>query len=117
MTRIFCYGTLKKGHGNHDALLGSKFIGEYWTAPKFTMLHLGGFPGVVKAGNTAIAGEVYEVDDDTLSGLDSLESHPDFYERKTINVDGVGSVEIYLLPIGWLDACQNVIEEGVWKRV
>lgn len=35
---------------------------------------------------TEIHGELYEVDDATLSRLDSLEGHPNWYERKPVEV-------------------------------
>ena len=101
MTRIFCYGTLMRGHGNHRLIEHSTFLGTGTTEPIFTMLHLGGFPGIVRGGETAIHGELYEVDAPTLSRLDRLEGHPTFYERQPISVaqpDGtIMMVEGYVL--------------------
>lgn len=117
MHLVFVYGTLKKGYGNHRLLAQSMFVGKAITEPNFTMLHLGGFPGIVQSGDTAIHGEVYRVSNATLTQLDRLEGHPTFYERKPLMVTGMdGSpmdVQGYVLPLTWLDG-RNVIPTGVW---
>jgi gamma-glutamylcyclotransferase (GGCT)/AIG2-like uncharacterized protein YtfP len=42
------------------------------------MHDLGAFPAIVPGGATPIAGEVYELDADTLRALDHLEGYPQF---------------------------------------
>lgn len=87
--RVFVYGTLKRGHGNHRLLAQSKFLGRCVIRGKYQMVSLGGFPGLVEAPMDApevpISGEVYQVNDDTLLSLDFLEGHPRFYERFKIS--------------------------------
>lgn len=116
--RIFTYGTLKKGDYNHYLLKNADYLGEATTDPQFTMLHLGGFPGIVGKGNTPIHGEVYEVDEPTLKRLDRLEGHPDFYERVPLKVNiaegATLEVEGYILPEKWLDNTRPIIETGDW---
>ena len=118
--RVFCYGSLMRGFGNHRLLESSDYIGDAVTEPKYTLLHLGGFPGVVADGDTSITGEVYDVDAPTLRNLDRLEGHPNFYERQTIQVrrgPTVETVQIYLLPMHWLEDGRNVvIASGDWKH-
>ena len=128
MHRIFVYGSLRAGFGNHRLLKDSRYIGEAVTAPQYTMLHLGGFPGVVADGQTSIVGEVYEVDHDTLRLLDRLEGHPNFYARTPIEVARVGNTdidlgpeaidaEVYLLPQQWVEDGRNpIIAGGDWKN-
>ena len=121
--RVAVYGSLRKGFGNHGLLEDSIYVGEGITEARYTMLHLGGFPGVVKKGNTSITVELYDVDDETLRRLDRLEGHPNFYERLPVRVLPVGAdkseaaswewVSIYLLPDVWDGA---VIETGDWAR-
>jgi gamma-glutamylaminecyclotransferase len=98
---IVVYGSLRRGFGNHRLLEDSDFIGRVTTRPEYTMLHLGGFPGLVSGGETTIVCELYSVDDDTLRDLDRLEGHPSFYTRTPIEVlDESGNTieaEIYLL--------------------
>jgi hypothetical protein len=60
---IFVYGTLKRGHYNNRLLSHATFMGEALTAPNCTLIKLGGFPGLLFGGDTAVKGEVYEVSD------------------------------------------------------
>lgn len=122
MHRIFCYGTLMKGHGNHRLLLKetTKALGKASTPSAFTMVHLGGFPGIIRGGETSIQGEVYEVDAETLARLDRLEGHPDFYRREPIEgllmPDGSHlDAEVYVLPASYL-ARGKTIPSGVWEK-
>lgn len=81
---VAVYGTLRKGQGNHRLLRDStvKYRGTIQSEPLFTMYSQGGFPALVKGGNTSITMEVYEVDDDTLKRLDQLEG---YYEGREHN--------------------------------
>lgn len=97
MTIVFVYGSLLAGQGNNRLLRTARFVGPGRTAPEYTMLSLGGFPGVVSGGSTPIEGECYEVDGPTLEALDRLEGHPSFYRRTAIVLEDKLSVEFYLL--------------------
>jgi gamma-glutamylaminecyclotransferase len=116
--KIVVYGSLRKGLGNHRLLEGSPFLGNVLTDPSYTMIHMGGFPGVIAQGNTAIRGEMYEVDQETLQDLDRLESHPNWYCRTPTEViDESGNRvagEMYLLPAEWLDGRHAIIGSGDW---
>jgi gamma-glutamylcyclotransferase (GGCT)/AIG2-like uncharacterized protein YtfP len=82
--RVFVYGSLKKGLGNHRLLEKSKYLGRCFVEGRYKMLNLGGFPGLVQSGQfaeTRIVGEVYQITEDTLRSLDWLEGHPRFYTR------------------------------------
>ena len=104
MHKVFVYGTLLRGYWNHDrCLTGQTFLKEATTAPEYTMLHLGGFPGIVEGGKTTIIGEVYEVSEDCLlNKLDRLEgyrpSNPEksMYIRKTITLTDGTEVYTYI---------------------
>lgn len=85
MHRVFVYGTLKHGHGNHRLLAGSVFLGSKETMhPLFVMVGHG-IPFVyhVEEG-WRISGELYEVDDEVLKDLDRLESNGSLYERRPV---------------------------------
>lgn len=75
MTRIFVYGTLKRGGSNHGWLCGQRFIAEARTQPQFRLFDLGGYPGLVADAQhgLAVEGEVWEVDAAALARLDELE--------------------------------------------
>jgi len=78
------------------------------------MFSLGSFPGVVRGGETAIEGEVYEVDAATLAGLDQLEGHPHFYRRTPVRLDEYGEVETYLRTPAQVEGCLP-ITSGCWR--
>lgn len=112
---VFCYGTLKQGHGNYQNLLegvsGVKFLGGYMTPSKYTMYSLGGFPGVREEGSTPITGEVYQIPQNVFERLDRLEGYPSFYDRKMIPTTW-GEAWIYLVSKEYTN--NHIITNGIW---
>ena len=97
MTRLFVYGTLRKGCGNHRRLDKSKYVGIRKTAPGFSLLCLNGLPIMVRsAGDSRVTGEMYEVTPTTMKRLDILEGHPDFYTREEIHLEDGTGAQAYL---------------------
>ena len=81
-TLVAVYGTLKKSHGNSHLLKDSLFIGKGKTEKNFA-LYRSGIPFVTKTEEVSpIVVEVYSVDESTLSNLDALEGHPNWYVRE-----------------------------------
>ena len=72
-SKVFVYGTLKRGRHNNSILGPSQFLGVFLTERRFTMYDGKGFPYVVPEGSTSVIGELYEVDDKILERLDWLE--------------------------------------------
>lgn len=97
-TRIFTYGTLMTGQANHRLLARAKRIGAARTEARFDLVDLGAFPGMLTGGRTAISGEVYEVDRETLAALDRLEGHPRFYRRTRIRLANGQWIAAYIYP-------------------
>jgi len=86
--KVFVYGSLKKGFGNHRIIENSTFIGEAVTKDSdFQMISFGGFPGVVRRPEfiNRVHGELYEVDDKALRHMDMLESNGMFYNRDELD--------------------------------
>ena len=119
---IFVYGTLKRGFGNNRLLSGSKFVGEARTEGKFA-LYESGIPFVIEDEQVSqVSGEVYEVDEKTLSRLDRLEGHPNWYCRKMVNISvnnkDPGELEkmikawIYFFP----ERQGVILESGMFER-
>lgn len=110
--KVFVYGTLKRGFHNHRLLAGTKYIGTDFI--RGTLINFG-LPGVI-AGERAVEGEIYEVDDATLARLDLLEGHPNFYERKTtvtINAsERVSYYELQRVPLG--NISDRIVHSGKW---
>src|SRR3989442_236162 len=87
MTRVFVYGTLKRGGANHAFLAGQKFLGDARTAPGFTLFSLGDYPGMVPSPDDrdGVTGEVWAIDAACLARLDQLEGTTEnLYRRAPI---------------------------------
>jgi gamma-glutamylaminecyclotransferase len=122
--RLFVYGTLRRGEENHHLLDAHVLLRTSRTEARFTLVSLGDFPAMIDGGETAVVGEVYEVDAITLAALDELEGHPDYYQRRPIRMDDGEEVLAYLLlpsllrgqppiPSGdWLDASLIALRGG-----
>ena len=113
--RVFVYGSLKKGHGNHRLLEGAKSLGRCFIEGRYRMLSLGGFPGLVqsdKLESMKIVGEVYQIGEDQLRSLDFLEGHPKFYERQKVQTPWKNAW-CYFLPESYLEGYPPV--GNIWR--
>src|SRR5690606_18238349 len=98
MHLVFVYGTLLRGQPNHPLIARSRCVEKRaWTTPSYRFVDLGPFPAMLASGTTAVRGEVYAVDDETLAHLDMLEGHPSFYERRPIQLASGLEVQAYFL--------------------
>ena len=111
---LFVYGTLKSGYSRNNVLSSSELIGLSTTKPQYTLVNLTSFPGLLATGNSSVHGELYRVSKEVLSYCDFIEGHPDFYQRKKINLFNDEKVWGYIL-----DAIDYgnypVIESGIWE--
>ena len=110
---VFVYGTLRRGQRYHYLLRSSLFYGLHRTEPQYTMLDLGGFPGVISNGKQAMTGEIYGITARVLRQLDRLEDYPDQYERKLITT-ARGPAWIYLYQHARGD--EPIVTNGDWLR-
>lgn len=110
---VFVYGSLKEGFGNHSVLGYSEKLGVHVTKPEYSMYSLGAYPYVKVGGTTAITGEVYAVDQDTLEDLDRLEGVPTFYNRHEIDTPW-GEAIMYVINKPYNEKAPVVT--GVWEQ-
>ncbi|WP_295393346.1 gamma-glutamylcyclotransferase [uncultured Thiodictyon sp.] len=82
--QVFVYGTLLRGEVNHHLLAGAQFLGDHRTAPCFSLVLLGAYPGAVQTGMTALVGEVFALNTGGLRRLDRLEEYPKLYTRRQL---------------------------------
>lgn len=115
MHRVFVYGTLLRHEPNHRLLLGARFVRAARTLPRFELVDLGDYPALVEGGGTAVHGEVYEVDDGCLAGLDALEEVPLLYERREIELSSGDRAQAYLMPRAAARGRPR-IASGSWRR-
>lgn len=94
---VFVYGSLRKGLSNHRLVENANFI-KYMKLNGFEMYDYNGFfPYVYYTGDedSAIVGEVYEVDDiqfqdlDRLEGISPMNDDSGHYKRRLIGDTGV----------------------------
>jgi gamma-glutamylcyclotransferase (GGCT)/AIG2-like uncharacterized protein YtfP len=122
MTRVFVYGTLRRG-GRND-------IHRYQPLPSFItsarvrgrLYHLGRYPGLLLGNGDWVQGEVYEVTPSVLVQLDHLEGllpQPSGeYHRRTVAVDtpdGPLLCLLYEIDPTRIQGC-TWIEHGDWLR-
>jgi len=74
-TKLFVYGTLKRGFSRAAAMAGQRLLGEARTEPLYRIYDCGSYPGLVesRADGVAIEGEVWAVDAERLAKLDDVE--------------------------------------------
>jgi gamma-glutamylcyclotransferase (GGCT)/AIG2-like uncharacterized protein YtfP len=114
MNKLFVYGTLKKQYSRNDILSAASFIKEIKSLPRYTMIDLGPFPGILDSGINVIYGELYEVDDSILKMCDLIEGHPNFYSRQFIKLEFDINAEAYFLPQSKYKDYPE-IKSGLWK--
>ena len=114
--RVFVYGTLKKGGGNHRLLNGCKFVGEHITENEHTMVDFGPFPAILEGGTTPITGEVYVINNSVAGDLDRLEGDPSMYQRKIIDTEYGKALVYYMKELG-AHHKYGIIESGVWGNL
>jgi gamma-glutamylcyclotransferase (GGCT)/AIG2-like uncharacterized protein YtfP len=125
-TRVFVYGTLKRGQINH-ALLTATGTSEFkglgsWRGRQY-LADLGYYPAMVEdqlREFMSVFGEVWEIDVDTLYALDQLEGHPQYYKRRKVRILNKNTW-VYFLPrgiaepyLGLEDGDIKEIESGIW---
>uniref|UniRef100_A0A023F7A0 Gamma-glutamylcyclotransferase family protein n=1 Tax=Triatoma infestans TaxID=30076 RepID=A0A023F7A0_TRIIF len=108
-SKLFVYGTLKKGEPNHHCFKSengfSRFIGNGATVKKYPLVIASKYniPFLIDSPGQGykVRGEVYEVDEKMLHYIDIFEEHPSFYVRRLedININGeINQCWSYFLP-------------------
>ncbi len=98
-SRVFVFGTLKRGFPLHDeGLHGATCLGAYKTVKKYPMLVAGRWYAPMMAyepgTGLCVKGELYEVDAKTLELLDKLESvHQSGNYREVVEVESLETAD------------------------
>ncbi len=82
---VFVYGTLMRGERANDFLRGAEYVGDA-VLQDYAMYDLGSYPGIIAHAGEAVLGELYNVDDATVSRLDEYESEGSLYHRNKVRV-------------------------------
>ena len=82
-TTVFVYGTLRSGGSQNHRMGSAKLLGPAWTLG--ALFRIDWYPGLVPdPAGSPVRGDLYEVDDATLSALDEFEG-PE-YRRESLPV-------------------------------
>ncbi len=115
---LFVYGKLRRGGGLSMSMNfpDARFIGDARVAG--ALYDLGHYPGLLlNESNATVIGEVYEVDDETLSELDEIEGSSEYW-RRPIDVTLGGEQEKCWIYVPDYDAefytNRTLISSGDW---
>ena len=88
MVALFVYGTLRRPVGGpaadthyHDRISGLIASATVGSLDGAELHDFGSYPGVLP-GEGVVAGEVFEISEETLVVTDQIEGHPGFYTRR-----------------------------------
>lgn len=112
-TRLFVYGTLKRGGVAAERMRGAIFDGSVVTARGYALYDFGDYPALVADRDGVVAGEVYLVTADHLSELDRYEGYPELYRRELVPLSDGSLAEAYVMPASSM-AGQRKVPGGVW---
>jgi gamma-glutamylaminecyclotransferase len=89
-SRLFVYGTLKRGERNHRLLAGEAFVRMGRTLPRYRLLANGSYPCLVRVteNGLSIEGEVWLVEEASFGRLDEYEGAPGLFRREWIELEG-----------------------------
>ena len=74
----------------------------------------GHYPGLLSRGDTAVIGDLYLVDAETLDKLDEYEGYPEDYSREYVDLVGSEQAVAYIYRLN-TDDC-STIPSGDWKK-
>lgn len=127
MAKVFVYGTLKQGHGNHKwYLTDSECLGK-GSIEGFDLYDLGPFPAIVPSltpDKSKVYGELYEVTPEVLVQLNGLEGYIEqkpeagMYDRTGVIVTtekGERVLDVLTYFMHYPPKSANKLPEGRWK--
>ena len=98
MEKVFVYGTLMKGFGNHVLLKDARYLGTAQLKGYGLYCVTPHYPGIVPQHGDLVKGEVYEVDNSMIKQLDTLEGEGSLYSRieKSCTMDTGRAESVYV---------------------
>lgn len=88
-TRVFVYGTLRRGCSNFSQMAGAQFIDLARTAPGYTLYRITDYPGMVRTADSTerVSGELWELDPTCLERIDQFEgTHEGLFHRESVEL-------------------------------
>ncbi len=120
MTKLFIYGTLRRGGSNHFRMDGGEFLGS--GAIEGRIYKISWYPALVCGGENAVKGELYRVSEEHLQALDVFEgivpgegeSREDRRVKVEVNLDSGEKEDAWVWE--WIGDLSSVVEldTGDW---
>ena len=95
LTRLFVYGSLKRGLENHHVFAQAQFVGECRTVSLYRLFDLGAYLALSPGGESPVLGELYLVSEAVLRQLDAFEGVE--YFRGSVTLSNGDPADAYLL--------------------
>lgn len=117
MIRIGVYGTLKRGHNANGMIStnpNNEYVGEGFFEIPYVMVNCGYYPALIPSEeNRSIYMELYNVDEDTIKGLDRYEGYPNLFDKKIVKINNEDTtIYTYRFPEKLGEIKNNIIENG-----
>ena len=113
--RLFVYGTLLEGEKDHVLIEGRTRLGASTTEAAFHLVDLGPWAALVAGGPTAVAGELYLVDQKTLIAIDVVHQVPVLFKRARIRLADGSEAESYVMEADQVRGRRR-LGHGDWRR-
>lgn len=97
MTLLFVYGSLLPGEREAALLKDCRHLGPATTLPRHRLVDLGPYPALIDTGNLGIAGELFEVDRESLMKLDRAKELGRLFQRAVIELDDGRVAHAYVM--------------------
>ncbi len=112
ITTLFLYGSLKRGYSNHVLVAGERFLGEAVTEPRYRIIELGQYGGLIRddVAGLAVQGELWAVSEAALAVLDAFEIGEGLWARFPVEVVGHANVHAYY----WTGAVPAQVRSGAF---
>jgi gamma-glutamylcyclotransferase (GGCT)/AIG2-like uncharacterized protein YtfP len=113
MTKVFVYGTLKRGYQAHDLMEGAQFLGAAQTDSSCHLFYVGHPAMIQSTPDGGVVGELYEVPDEILPRLHDYECvDSGLFRFGEIDLEDGSKANAYLYTGGHRG---RKIEGGEWK--
>jgi gamma-glutamylcyclotransferase (GGCT)/AIG2-like uncharacterized protein YtfP len=116
MTKIFVYGTLKRGFRAHSLMKGATFLREAITKERFQLYDVGSFPSIAEDPDKkgGVKGELFDATDEVMKVTDRYECIEDgLFRKDEVELEDGTKAISYFCNCSLEGARQ--IENGVWE--
>jgi gamma-glutamylcyclotransferase (GGCT)/AIG2-like uncharacterized protein YtfP len=112
--KVFVYGTLMRGEGNHYHLKNSICLGKAFIEG-YDMYDVGYYPAIIP-GDSLIIGELYQVPKEDMQSIDMLEGEGSLYAKKCETVTDAEGNTFFAFVYIYLNDCSDLKRISAWNN-